>query len=81
MTRKTKAICESENKDFNPQTEKCVKRCKHGEERNDNFKCKQTRKTKFLKTDFGGGMFEECRFLPRRQNPKRMRFLFAKEGG
>ena len=51
MIKKTKAICESENKDFNPQTEKCVKRCKQGEERNNMFKCKQTRKTKAICED------------------------------
>ena len=51
MIKKTKAICESENKDFNPQTERCVKKCKPLEQRNNMFRCKQTRKTKAICED------------------------------
>lgn len=31
--------CNKKNKDYNPKTKKCVKKCNPGKERNDNFRC------------------------------------------
>ena len=33
-----------EEKEFNPTTKRCVKKCKVGHERNEDFKCKKTKK-------------------------------------
>jgi serine/threonine protein kinase len=39
-----------EEKEFNPITKRCVKKCKEGYKRNDNFKCRKTKKNKLIKT-------------------------------
>jgi serine/threonine protein kinase len=37
-------------KEFNPNTKRCVKKCKEGYERNDKFKCRKTKKIKTIKS-------------------------------
>lgn len=39
-----------EGKEFNPITNRCIKKCKEGYERNDKFKCKKTKKLKSFRT-------------------------------
>jgi hypothetical protein len=38
-----------DNKEFNPKTKRCVKKCPEGYERNANFKCNKTKKVKSIK--------------------------------
>jgi hypothetical protein len=39
-----------EEKEFNPITKRCVKKCKEGYERNDKFKCRKTKKINSIRT-------------------------------
>ena len=50
-TQKNREICEQDNKDFNPDTKRCVKKCGPGKERGENFRCKTTRKSRSIKQD------------------------------
>ncbi len=45
-TSKTRKIC-NDGKELNPKTNRCVKKCKDGYNRNDVFKCVKTKKNKF----------------------------------